>query len=94
LKNTEGYDKIPKRILKDRSDQLLTPLTELFALVYNFKQIPEQWKVAKTVRIFKQKGHINNIANYKPINSKSMHNIEALVKINSQKWRRPRLNCA
>ena len=67
MKNTEGYDRIPQRILVDGSDHLLTPLTRLFDLIYNHKQIPEQWKVSKTVPIYKNKGNINNITNYRPI---------------------------
>ena len=42
VKNNEGYDRIPQRILVDGIDQLITPLTQLFSLIYNTKSIPDQ----------------------------------------------------
>ena len=35
IKNTEGYDRIPQRVLVDGLEQLLDPLTDLFKLIYN-----------------------------------------------------------
>jgi hypothetical protein len=67
MKNTEGYDRIPQRILIDGSEHLIAPLTKLFDLIYTHKQIPEQCKLVKTVPIYKNKGNINNITNYTPI---------------------------
>jgi hypothetical protein len=37
LKNSEGYNRIPERILADGMDVMLDPLTELFRLVYVIK---------------------------------------------------------
>ena len=37
IKNTEGYDRIPQRILVDGRDSLIEPLTELFRLIYRDK---------------------------------------------------------
>ena len=37
IKNTEGYDRIPQRILVDGRDSLIDPLTELFRLIYRDK---------------------------------------------------------
>ena len=37
LKNTEGYDRIPLRILIDGRILLNSPLTSLFALIYRDK---------------------------------------------------------
>ena len=37
LKNTEGYDRIPQRILVEGRDALIVPLTELFRLIYRDK---------------------------------------------------------
>ena len=33
IKNTEGYDRIPQRILVDGLEQLIVPLTHLFKLI-------------------------------------------------------------
>ena len=42
IKNCEGYDRIPQRVLVDGIEHLLKPLTILFKLVYEEKKIPEQ----------------------------------------------------
>ena len=34
IKNCEGYDRIPQRILVDGISELIHPLTELFELIY------------------------------------------------------------
>ena len=53
-KNSEGFDRIPQRILVDGLEHLLDPLTKLFKLIYNFKQIPHQWLVSKITPIHKK----------------------------------------
>ena len=68
IKNAEGYDRIPQRIIKDGIDQLIDPLTHLFKLIYHTKKIPDQWKVAKVTPILK-KGSKNEISNYRPISN-------------------------
>ena len=67
IKNAEGFDRIPQRILVDGVDFLHVPISSLMNKVYNQRSIPEQWLVAKTVPIFKNKGSINEISNYRPI---------------------------
>ena len=66
IKNTEGYDRIPQRILVDGLDLLLPPLTLLFEKIYKEKKVPEQWLVSKTIPIFK-KGNKHDVVNYRPI---------------------------
>ena len=66
-KNSEGYDRIPQRILLDGMEILLSPLTKLFEQIYNQKTVPDQWLVAKTIPIFKNKGEKNKMENYRPI---------------------------
>ena len=66
VKNSEGFDRIPQRVIREGINHLLKPLTNLFKLIYTQKQIPEQWLVAKTVPIHK-KGPRKNIENYRPI---------------------------
>ena len=66
MKNCEGYDRIPQRILIDGINILLNPLTRIFNLIYIDCQIPEQWLIAKITPIHK-KGSKNEIENYRPV---------------------------
>ena len=65
-KKCEGFDRIPLCVLSDARETLLPPWACLFSSIYSTKQIPEQWKVAKIVPIFK-KGSKTEMKNYKPI---------------------------
>ena len=62
----EGFDRIPVCILRDARTSLLPPMANLFKEVYLSCKIPEQWKVAKIIPIFK-KGSKVQIENYRPI---------------------------
>ena len=68
IKNCEGFDRIPQRILNDGADHLVAPLAGLFDLIYHSNQLPEQWLTAKVVPIHK-KGSTNEISNYRPISN-------------------------
>ena len=63
-KTCEGFDRVPACAVKDSKDVLFEPLCILF--IYNTCKIPEQWKVAKIIPIFK-KGCSTQIENYRPI---------------------------
>jgi hypothetical protein len=63
-KNTEGFDRIPQRILVDGVEFLLEPLTYLFEQIYRQKKVPEQWLISKTIPVFKNKGAAQKIENY------------------------------
>ena len=67
-KNCEGYDRMPLRILKDGAPVLIEPLSKLFHKIYETKEIPEQWKIAKVIPLFK-KGDKQEIKNYRPISN-------------------------
>jgi hypothetical protein len=54
-------DRIPQRILLDGADILVEPLARLLNLIYFEKTIPDQWLIAKTTPIFKNKGDVNDI---------------------------------
>ena len=47
VKNCEGFDRIPQRILVDGIEHLLPPLGKHFSLIYYHKSIPEQWRLSK-----------------------------------------------
>ena len=66
LKNREGFDRIPQRILCDGVEHLIKPLTGLFKRIYEQKLIPDQWKISKTIPIHK-KGPKKDIENYRLI---------------------------
>ena len=66
IKNSEGHDRIPQRLIIDGIDLLITPLTRLFYNIYDRMEIPEQWKLAKITPVHK-KGDKTNIHNYRPI---------------------------
>ena len=54
MKNSEGDDRIPQRILIDGVEILLSPLTKLFGNIYETMTIPEQWKMAKITPVHKK----------------------------------------
>ena len=66
LKNSEGEDRIPQRILIDGMEILLQPLAVFFSMVYRDKVIPEQWKMAKITPVHK-KGPRKEVKNYRPV---------------------------
>ena len=57
MKNSEGHDMIPQRLPVDGISMLLLPLTQLFHNIYIKREIPEQWKLSKILRIGKK--HFN-----------------------------------
>ena len=66
MKNAEGGDRIPQRILIDGISVLIRPLSKLFEKIYEEKSIPEQWKMAKITPVHK-KGSRSDISNYRPV---------------------------
>ena len=42
IKNCEGFDRIPQRVLTDGAEILVTPLSILFEKIYTQKAIPAQ----------------------------------------------------
>ena len=68
IKNCEGHDSIPQRIIKDGIEILKFPLSKLFNKIYINKEIPEQWLIAKIIPLHKKGAH-NNIQNYRPISN-------------------------
>ena len=66
IKNCEGFDRIPQRILVDGAQLLLTPLKGLFQRIYYQNQLPEQWLISKITPIHKKRPK-NKIEHYRPI---------------------------
>jgi hypothetical protein len=65
FKNSERFDRIPKRIIRDGINHLINPLTSLFKSIYETKQIPDQWKIK--VYPIPNKDSKNKITNYRRI---------------------------
>ena len=66
MKNCEGYDRIPQRVLVDGLEILIDPLAKFFSLIYRDNQIPGQWLISKITPIHK-KGIKTEISNYRPV---------------------------
>ena len=66
IKNCEGVDRVPLRILNDGAQFLSGPITSLLNIIYLTKRIPDQWRQAKIIPTHKN-GAKDNISNYRPI---------------------------
>ena len=55
IKNTEGFDRIPRRILVDGIEHLITAFNGLFGRIYEQVTVPSQWQVSKTILVSKTK---------------------------------------
>ena len=67
-KKCHGYDNVPLLVLKDGAEILAEPFSVLFMKIYETKQIPDQWKISRTIPLFK-KGTKKNIESYRPISN-------------------------
>ena len=66
-----GNDQVHPRILKEAALQLCTPLTKLFQLSIKQGKVPQQWKEANIIPIFK-KGSRSDPSNYRPVSLTSI----------------------
>ena len=53
IKNSEGFDRIPQRILVDGLEYLIVKFQGLFSRIYTQRKFPLQWLVSKTIPVFK-----------------------------------------
>jgi hypothetical protein len=68
IKNCEGYDRLPLRILSEGAEILAPVLANLFDKIYHERAVPSQWKTAKVIPLHK-KGDFSDIKNYRPISN-------------------------
>ena len=61
-----GPDGIPTKVLKEAASELALPLSDLFNLTLQTGEIPQEWKLADIVPIFK-KGSKDDARNYRPV---------------------------
>ena len=66
-----GPDQIHPRILKETAIHICKPLTKLFKLSISQGRVPQQWKLANIVPIFK-KGCRSSPENYRPVSLTSI----------------------
>jgi hypothetical protein len=53
-KKCHGYNNIPWLVLKDGAEVLASPYSRLFDRIYKTKQLPDQWKISRTIPLFKK----------------------------------------
>ena len=61
-----GPDQIHAKVIKELKDQLVEPLTTIFKSSLEESQLPQQWKQANVIPIFK-KGKKTEPGNYRPV---------------------------
>ena len=71
INKAQGPDAISGAVLKNYSKTLAYPLSILFTLTYNTGYIPQEWKLANVVPVFK-KDNKNKVTNYRPISLTSL----------------------
>lgn len=67
-KKCKGIDGIPMRLFKDAKEILAPIITRLFNIILTERKIPEIWKQAKVIPLFK-KGDRKEISNYRPVSN-------------------------
>ena len=67
-----GADGVSPKILKEITSSISSPLTKLFNLSLQLKQLSDVWKEALITPIFKSKGSAQDITNYRPISITSV----------------------
>ena len=67
-----GPDAIHPRILKELQEQLSHPLKLLFMKTIKDGKLPDSWKEAEVIPIFKNKGRKDSPSNYRPVSLTSI----------------------
>ena len=77
----QGPDGIHGKLLKNCAVGLAYPLSLIFKITYNTGSIPQEWKLANVVPIFK-KGNKHEVCNYRPISLTSLviKTLERIIK--------------
>ena len=66
-KSSSGPDGISNILLKKLSEELCKPLSILFQISFNQKVIPDEWRMADVIPIYKGKGSKYDVGSYRPI---------------------------
>ena len=71
INKAQGPDAISGAVLKNCSETLAYPISILFNLSYNTGYIPQEWKLANVLPVYK-KDDKNKVTNYRPISLTSL----------------------
>ena len=71
MKDIEGVDAIPPKLLMETVERISIPLIRVFNLSLKEGVVPCEWKEANIIPLFK-KGWRNRSENYRPANLKSL----------------------
>ena len=66
-KSSSGPYGISNILLKKLSEELCKPLSILFQISFNQKVIPDEWRMADVIPIYKGKGSKYDMGSYRPI---------------------------
>ena len=82
-----GPDDISARVLKEAARELALPLFIIFKRSFNYTEIPEDWKIANIVPIFKS-GSKTDPGNFRPVSLTSIvcKNFERIMKDQIQNY--------
>lgn len=69
---SSGPDGFPPRLFKNLRDALVFPLSKLFTVFFELEVLPKDFTSAVVVPIFKGKGNLSNVENYRPISLTSV----------------------
>ncbi len=62
-----GPDEVPARMLHDYAEELSAMLTFIFHQSYSTGQLPSDWRTARVVGLYKNKGKKTDPVNYRPV---------------------------
>lgn len=67
-----GPDKIPTRVLKEASLEIVPILTDIYNMSISTGAVPSSWRKGNIVAVYKGKGRKDHAANYRPISLTSV----------------------
>ena len=66
-KTSSGADNITNKYLKLIKNEIAYPLSVLINIIILRGEVPQQWKTAKVIPLYKKKGQMAEMTNYRPI---------------------------
>ena len=88
-----GPDGISVRLLKECADEISPSLTALFNMSLSQGKVPQKWKEANVVPVFK-KGDVHDVSNYRPISLLSIVSklLDRVIHIHVSEFVKPSLS--
>ena len=63
-----GFDNLINEYLKNSPDYLLNAIVKLFNIILQTGIVPEDWCIGIIIPLYKNKGSVNDVKNYRGIN--------------------------